>query len=112
MFTFDIHSLAKTSLLLLNWIQCAWLLYCCCMSLVEKNAICCVLNCSLSHTHMHTTILQLSELCPGQPSLFILAWDMHQICWLAYPVAYHTDMKFACIIVCTHSRCDTNPSFS
>ena len=23
-----------------------------------------------------------------QPSQFILAWNMHQICWLAYPVAW------------------------
>jgi len=23
-----------------------------------------------------------------QPSQFILAWDRHQICWLAYPVAW------------------------
>ena len=23
-----------------------------------------------------------------QPSQFILAWDMHQICWLAYPVTW------------------------
>ena len=23
-----------------------------------------------------------------QPSQFIMAWDRHQICWLAYPVAY------------------------
>jgi len=30
--------------------------------------------------------------CPSwQPSQFILAWDRHQICWLAYPVAWlHT----------------------
>jgi len=25
-----------------------------------------------------------------QPSQFILAWDRHQICWLAYPVAWFT----------------------
>jgi len=25
-----------------------------------------------------------------QPSQFILAWDRHQICWLAYPVAWLT----------------------
>ena len=24
---------------------------------------------------------------PGTPSQFILAWDRHQMCWLAYPVA-------------------------
>jgi len=22
-----------------------------------------------------------------QPSLFILAWDRHRICWIAYPAA-------------------------
>ena len=26
-----------------------------------------------------------------QPSQFILAWDRHQICWLAYPVAWKND---------------------
>jgi len=24
----------------------------------------------------------------AQPSQFILAWDRHQVCWLAYPVAW------------------------
>jgi len=28
-----------------------------------------------------------------QPSQFILAWDRHQICWLAYPVAWFTSQN-------------------
>jgi len=31
-----------------------------------------------------------------QPSQFILAWDRHQICWLAYPVAW---------LNCENKRC-------
>ena len=36
--------------------------------------------------------------CPSwhmvtQPSQFILAWDRHQICWLAYPLAWFNTPK-------------------
>jgi len=34
----------------------------------------------------HPTILRRMPFL-AQPSLFILAWDRHQICWLAYPAA-------------------------
>jgi len=38
----------------------------------------------------HPTIF-MQDVLPAQPSQFILAWDRHQICWLAYPVAWlHT----------------------
>jgi len=33
-----------------------------------------------------------------QPSHFILAWDRHQICWLAYPVEWFV---CACVCICT-----------
>jgi len=34
-----------------------------------------------------------------EPSLFILAWDRHQICWLAYPVATTADeRKFQTVV--------------
>jgi len=51
----------------------------------------------LSVTHLpHPPILRRMPFLP-QPSQFILAWDRHQICWLAYPVAwkYTTQVKMA-----------------
>jgi len=36
----------------------------------------------------------------AQPSQFILAWDRHQTCWLAYPVAW-----FAVIYIFMHHCC-------
>ena len=36
-----------------------------------------------------------------QPSQFILAWDKHQICWLAYPVAwFHVLLTTSSIYYC------------
>jgi len=47
----------------------------------------------ISDTHLpHLPILTLDAL-PATTSQFILAWDRHQICSLAYPVAWK-------IIVC------------
>jgi len=39
-----------------------------------------------THLH-HPPFLRQMPFLP-QPSQFILAWDRHQICWLAYPVAW------------------------
>jgi len=36
--------------------------------------------------HPHHFLRRMPSLT--QPSRFILAWDRHQICWLAYPVAW------------------------
>jgi len=38
-------------------------------------------------TSIIATILK-SDALPAEPSQFILAWDRHQVCWLACPVAW------------------------
>jgi len=52
----------------------------------EVSPLSSVLEQSYPHLY-HPTILCLMPFLQ-QPSQFILTWDMHQVCWLVYPVAW------------------------
>jgi len=52
----------------------------------------------------------------AQPSQFILAWDRHQVCWLAYPVAWFVSrfqcyIYYLCVCMCACLHVDNNCTF-
>jgi len=58
-------------------------------------------------TNLHHLLRQMHFL--SQPSHFILAWDRHQICWLAYPVVLKIAIKTKVVVMVFNS--DGYPAF-